>query len=86
VGSIAEVGYVFQERHQGKSKVTSKQYVDYLHHLVRLRLLLGGLDDSVSVWIPSWSVHPLWFSGSIGGICRYGAAVLLVTRQRWVGP
>ena len=43
IGSVAEVGYVFQERHQGKSKVTSKQYVDYLHHLVRLRLASGGV-------------------------------------------
>jgi len=35
VRQIAEVGYVFCERHQGESKVTSKQYVEYLHHLVR---------------------------------------------------
>jgi dolichol-phosphate mannosyltransferase len=38
---IGEVGYVFQERQEGESKVTSKQYVDYLRHLVRLRLSLG---------------------------------------------
>ncbi|MDX2098937.1 MAG: GtrA family protein [Leptolyngbyaceae cyanobacterium bins.59] len=38
VERIAEVGYVFQERQQGESKVTWKQYVDYLHHLLRLRL------------------------------------------------
>ena len=43
VPQIAEVGYVFQERHQGESKVTSKQYVEYLHHLVRLRLDSGRL-------------------------------------------
>lgn len=41
VGQIAEVGYVFQERLDGESKVTSKQYVEYLHHLVRLRLSQG---------------------------------------------
>ena len=35
---IGEVGYVFQERQEGESKVTSKQYVEYLQHLVRLRL------------------------------------------------
>ncbi|HLO48125.1 MAG TPA: glycosyltransferase [Kamptonema sp.] len=35
---IGEVGYVFQERQQGESKVTWKQYVEYLQHLVRLRL------------------------------------------------
>ncbi|NJK35461.1 MAG: glycosyltransferase family 2 protein [Oscillatoriales cyanobacterium SM2_2_1] len=34
---IAEVGYVFQERQAGESKVTWKQYVSYLGHLVRLR-------------------------------------------------
>ena len=38
VREIAEVGYVFQERFEGKSKVTWKQYLEYLHHLVRLRL------------------------------------------------
>lgn len=37
LGSIAEVGYVFQERRDGKSKVTWRQYADYLLHLCRLR-------------------------------------------------
>ncbi|MEM6599248.1 MAG: glycosyltransferase [Cyanobacteria bacterium P01_D01_bin.36] len=37
VGDIAEVGYVFQERESGESKVTWKQYVEYLGHLARLR-------------------------------------------------
>jgi dolichol-phosphate mannosyltransferase len=40
---IAEVGYVFQERLEGESKVTWKQYVDYLRHLVRLRFSLGAI-------------------------------------------
>jgi len=40
---IGEVGYVFQERQEGESKVTSKQYVDYLRHLVRLRFTLGPI-------------------------------------------
>lgn len=35
---IGEVGYVFQERQMGESKVTSRQYVEYLQHLIRLRL------------------------------------------------
>jgi dolichol-phosphate mannosyltransferase len=35
---IGEVGYVFRERTDGESKVTSRLYVDYLRHLVRLRL------------------------------------------------
>jgi len=34
---IGEVGYVFQERQEGESKVTWKQYIEYLRHLVRLR-------------------------------------------------
>lgn len=38
--TIQEVGYVFQERQQGISKVSWRQYLDYLHHLLRLRL--GG--------------------------------------------
>ncbi|MEM9804235.1 MAG: glycosyltransferase [Cyanobacteria bacterium P01_D01_bin.56] len=42
VKTIAEVGYVFQERESGESKVTWRQYVEYLGHLVRLRLD-GGL-------------------------------------------
>jgi dolichol-phosphate mannosyltransferase len=37
IDQIAEVGYVFQERQQGESKVSSRHYVDYLLHLVRLR-------------------------------------------------
>ncbi|WP_414564472.1 MULTISPECIES: glycosyltransferase [unclassified Anabaena] len=43
VSDIAEVGYVFCERQQGESKVTWKQYVQYLHHLWRLRLSRGVL-------------------------------------------
>ncbi|MBD1810289.1 glycosyltransferase [Microcoleus vaginatus DQ-U2] len=34
---IGEVGYVFQERQEGDSKVTWKQYIEYLQHLLRLR-------------------------------------------------
>ncbi|MBH8572309.1 glycosyltransferase [Nostocaceae cyanobacterium CENA369] len=43
VGEITEVGYVFCERKEGESKVTWKQYVEYIHHLVRLRLSTGRL-------------------------------------------
>jgi len=38
VQTIAEVGYVFQERSEGESKVTWRHYFDYLHHLLRLRV------------------------------------------------
>ncbi len=34
---VAEVGYVFQERLGGESKVTWKQYIEYLQHLLTLR-------------------------------------------------
>ncbi|MCY7279098.1 MAG: glycosyltransferase [Phormidesmis sp. CAN_BIN44] len=37
VEQIAEVGYVFQERQEGESKVSWKQYVEYFLHLLRLR-------------------------------------------------
>lgn len=40
ITTISEVGYVFQERVEGASKVTWRQYTDYIHHLLRLRL--GG--------------------------------------------
>ncbi|HEX6277656.1 MAG TPA: glycosyltransferase [Polyangiaceae bacterium] len=35
---IDEVGYVFRERTDGQSKVTASIYLQYLRHLVRLRL------------------------------------------------
>lgn len=37
VDQVAEVGYVFQERQAGESKVTWKQYIEYLMHLGKLR-------------------------------------------------
>ncbi|BAY42979.1 GtrA family protein [Scytonema sp. HK-05] len=45
VGKIAEVGYVFSERKEGESKVTWKQYVEYIHHLIRLRLSTGKVGQ-----------------------------------------
>ena len=38
-------GYVFSERKEGESKVTWKQYVEYIHHLVRLRLSTGRMGQ-----------------------------------------
>lgn len=40
---IAEVGYVFCERQGGESKVTWKQYADYIRHLLRLRFSTGRM-------------------------------------------
>ena len=39
---LGEAGYVFRERQAGESKVTWKQYIEYLQHLVRLRLSLSA--------------------------------------------
>jgi dolichol-phosphate mannosyltransferase len=41
---IGEVGYVFRERTEGESKVTSRLYLQYLMHLVKLRV--ATLRDS----------------------------------------
>lgn len=38
IGKIVEVGYEFQERQTGNSKVTGRQYLEYIQHLFRLRL------------------------------------------------
>jgi dolichol-phosphate mannosyltransferase len=38
IRSIAEAGYVFRERTAGESTVPARLYVDYLRHLVRLRV------------------------------------------------
>lgn len=43
IREIAEVGYVFCERNEGESKVTWKQYVEYIQHLIRLRVSTGRL-------------------------------------------
>lgn len=40
---IVEIGYIFQEREEGTSKVTWKQYKEYIHHLIRLRFSTGRL-------------------------------------------
>ena len=39
---IGEVGYVFRERTEGESKVTSGLYAEYLLHLLKLRLATLG--------------------------------------------
>ena len=42
IGKIVEVGYEFQERQTGNSKVTGRQYLEYIQHLFRLRLARSG--------------------------------------------
>ena len=50
IRAIAEVGYVFQERADGKSKVTSTHYVDYIRHLLQLRWALGLGGWILGLW------------------------------------
>jgi|ERR1035441_9569296 dolichol-phosphate mannosyltransferase len=47
IGWIGEVPYVFKERVQGESKVTRKVYIDYLRHLLRLRVSTLPIDRFV---------------------------------------
>ncbi|MEP0869320.1 glycosyltransferase [Trichocoleus desertorum AS-A10] len=77
IGRVAEVGYVFQERQSGESKVTWKQYVEYLRHLVRLRLALSpfgrfirfGFVGLTGLFI-DMSVFYLLFDGLQWGLTR----------------
>lgn len=50
IRGIQEVGYIFQERQCGDSKVTSRQYLEYLQHLWRLRF--GGKLTSAVIPLP----------------------------------
>ncbi len=43
IREIGEAGYIFRERSQGESKVTWKQYLDYIQHLIRLRVSTGRI-------------------------------------------
>lgn len=47
IENIQEVGYVFQERTEGESKVTVKQYLEYIQHLWRLRFPHGSFRRSL---------------------------------------
>lgn len=51
IHTITEVGYIFQERQEGASKVTWRQYLDYVHHLLRLRL--GNRVSQLNRWFPT---------------------------------
>lgn len=52
---ISEIGYVFQERQEGESKVTKKQYIDYIRHLIRLRLSLWQISRFLRFGIVGFS-------------------------------
>lgn len=52
---IGEVGYVFRERQAGESKVTWKQYVEYIQHLIRLRFDLWPIRRFIRFGISGFS-------------------------------
>ena len=52
---IGEAGYVFQEREAGESKVTWKQYLEYIQHLLRLRLDLWPMKRFVRFGVVGFS-------------------------------
>lgn len=45
VKTIAEVGYIFQERQNGESKIQLQTCLQYLHHLMVLRFSLGQVGS-----------------------------------------
>ncbi len=65
VRKIAEAGYVFRERREGESKVTWKQYLEYIQHLIRLRVSTGSLGKI-----------RLKFNFPIGRFIRFGVVGL----------
>lgn len=52
---IGEVGYVFRERQAGASKVTWKQYIEYIQHLLRLRFDLWPVKRFIRFGISGFS-------------------------------
>ncbi|ERN42698.1 putative membrane protein [Rubidibacter lacunae KORDI 51-2] len=55
VAWIGEVGYVFQERQAGESKVSHRHYIDYIQHLVRLRFALWPVQRFLRFGIVGFS-------------------------------
>ena len=52
---IGEVGYVFRERQAGESKVTWKQYIEYIQHLLRLRFSLWPIKRFIRFGVVGFS-------------------------------
>ncbi|NJK55585.1 MAG: glycosyltransferase [Pleurocapsa sp. SU_5_0] len=52
---IGEVGYIFQERKTGNSKVTLQQYLAYIQHLICLRLNLWQIRRFIPFGISGFS-------------------------------
>jgi dolichol-phosphate mannosyltransferase len=80
---LAEVGYVFLEREAGASKVTARQYLEYLQHIVRLgartgelyRFLKFGLVGASGVLV---NLAALWCAREILGLPLWVAAAVAV--------
>jgi dolichol-phosphate mannosyltransferase len=80
IQQIAEVGYVFQERQAGASKVTWRQYRDYLHHLLRLRFSSGRMGRLArSIDFPIGRFIRFGFVGLSGVVIDMGLLYLLHT-------
>ena len=81
IQEIAEVGYVFQERASGASKVTWKQYIDYLGHLVRLRS--RGKITQVRQVFPAGRLIRYGLVGLSGMLVDMAILYLLSTQLGW---
>ncbi|MGC1310578.1 MAG: glycosyltransferase [Phormidesmis sp.] len=81
IKDIAEVGYVFQERESGESKVTWKQYVDYLGHLARLRS--GGRIAKIRQKFPTGRLARYSLVGLSGVFVDMAILYLLSTTLGW---
>lgn len=79
IEKIAEVGYVFRERTDGESKVTWRQYIDYVRHLVRLRRSLGWIARPREMLsrLPLWRFIRFGVVGLSGVFVDMGALYLL---------
>jgi dolichol-phosphate mannosyltransferase len=86
VASIAEIGYVFRERHEGESKVTWRQYVDYLRHLARLRRSLGWRVRPRETLSRPWLSRFVRFAAvGASGVLVDTAALFLLHDPSWLG-
>lgn len=72
IETIGEVGYVFQERQEGESKVTWKQWLEYISHLLRLRSQKASQIFRCNCQSTFRQIYSLRFSGINWGFCRYG--------------
>jgi dolichol-phosphate mannosyltransferase len=70
---LVEVPYVFEERGRGSSKLGTRQYVEYVFHMIRLARWTGQLE----AWV-HYGVVAL-----VGAMVNVGALYLLIYRAKW---